>query len=191
MKKIVFDIETRNIFQDVGRNDPSLLDISVVGLYDYETNSYHAFLQEEFPKMWPFFEKADMLIGFNSDHFDIPLLDKYYPGDLTRIKSLDLLAEVRKSLGRRIGLDALASATLGVGKTSHGLQAVEWWKEGKIDEIKEYCIADVEVTKDLYEFALKNGHVRYKDGVALQAIRLDTGDWEKEKDAGMTFSLGF
>jgi len=149
MKKVVFDIETKNIFQDVGRADPTLLDISLVGIYDYETDQYLTFLQEEFPKLWPYIEKADVLIGFNSDHFDVPLLNKYYPGDITKIKSLDLMAEVKKSLGRRIGLGALAEATLGIGKSGNGLEAVEWWKNGEIDKIRKYCIDDVKVTKDL------------------------------------------
>ncbi len=76
MRKIVFDIETRNIFSDVGSNNPEDLDISVVGLYDFETARYESFLQEEFDKMWSYFDKAETLITFNGDHFDIPLLNK-------------------------------------------------------------------------------------------------------------------
>ena len=78
-----------------------------------------------------------MLIGFNSDHFDIPLLNKYYPGDLTKIKSLDLLVEVKRSLGRRLRLDTIAEATLGMKKSGHGLEATRWWKEGKADLVTE------------------------------------------------------
>ncbi|MDQ5969439.1 MAG: hypothetical protein QG579_596, partial [Patescibacteria group bacterium] len=73
MKKIVFDIETKNIFQDVGSSDPVDLDISLVGLYDYETNTYDSFLQEDFGRLWEILKKADMLITYNGDHFDIPL----------------------------------------------------------------------------------------------------------------------
>jgi DEAD/DEAH box helicase domain-containing protein len=190
MKKVVFDIETKNIFQDVGRADPTLLDISLVGIYDYETDQYLTFLQEEFPKLWPYIEKADVLIGFNSDHFDVPLLNKYYPGDITKIKSLDLMAEVKKSLGRRIGLGALAEATLGIGKSGNGLEAVEWWKNGEIDKIRKYCIDDVKVTKDLYEYILSRKTVRYKDGSDLKTININTNDWDKTIDTGMNFSLG-
>ena len=91
MRKIVFDIETKNLFQDVGKNDPVLLDLSLVGVYDGDTDEYSSYLEEELPKLWPLIEKADMLIGYNSDHFDIPLLNKYYPGELTHIKSLDIM----------------------------------------------------------------------------------------------------
>ncbi len=191
MKKIVFDIETRNMFQDVGSNDARDLDISIVCLYDYSTDTYSSFLQEEFGKLWPILENADMLITYNGDHFDIPLLDKYYPGDLTKIKSLDLLKEVKKSLGFRLKLDSIASGTLGHGKSGHGLEAITWWKNGEIEKLRKYCIDDVKVTKEIYEFAMKNGHLKYKDGPNLKDIKLDTKDWEKKNESSMTFTLGF
>jgi len=191
MKKVVFDIETKNIFQDVGRADPILLDISVVCIYDYDTDQYLSFLEQDLPKLWPYLEKADVLIGYNSDHFDIPLLNKYYPGDLTKIKSIDLMAEIKKSLGRRIGLGAVAEATLGYGKSGNGLEAVTWWKEGKIDEIIKYCLADVKVTKELYEHMKNKKNIRYKDGNDLRVLTLETKDWDKIEDTGMNFSMGF
>src|SRR5688572_24561248 len=107
MRKIVFDIETTNFFHDVGRNDPSLLTIACVGIHDSLTDTYTAYEEHELPKLWPVLEKADLLIGFNSDHFDVPLLGRYYPGKISLIKSLDILKEVKKGLGRRIGLGPL------------------------------------------------------------------------------------
>jgi hypothetical protein len=191
MKKVVIDIETRNIFQDVGSNDPRELDISVVCIYDYETDSYHSFLQEEFGKLWPFLENADMIITYNGDHFDIPLLDKYYPGDLSKIKSLDLMKEVKAALGFRLKLDSIASATLGYGKSGHGLEAVTWWKNGEIEKIIKYCKDDVKVTKEVYDYALKNGLLKYKDGLTIKEFKLNTADWEKKAESALTFSLGF
>ncbi len=191
MRKIFFDIETRNLFQDVGVRDPSLLDLSIVCIYDSETDSYSSYLQEELKNLWPIIEKADMLIGFNSDHFDIPLLNKYYPGDITKIKSLDILNEVRKSLGRRISLDALASATLGKKKSGHGIEATKWWKNGEIDKIRKYCIEDVKITKELYDFARKNNEVYYMDARTKKKIKLDTSGWEKIGGQSLTFTLPF
>ena len=191
MRKIVFDIETRNIFDDVGKADPALLDISIVGVYDYETDSYSSYLVEELPKLWPLIEQAELLIGFNSDHFDIPLLNKYYNGDITKIKSLDILAEVKKSLGRRVGLGNIAEATLGYGKNGHGLQAIEWWKKGDIESIRKYCIQDVKVTKEIYEYALKHKLLKYKDGTAVKDVIIDTANWESINNQAMTFSLPF
>jgi hypothetical protein len=73
MRKVVFDIETKNIFQDVGSNNPADLSISVVGVYDSETDLFSSYLEEELPRLWPILETAEILIGFNSEHFDIPL----------------------------------------------------------------------------------------------------------------------
>jgi DEAD/DEAH box helicase domain-containing protein len=192
MRKIIFDIETRNIFDDVGKADPTLLDISIVCAYDSETNEYSSYLQEELFKLWPLIEKADMLVTFNGDYFDIPLLNKYYAGDLSKMRSLDLLAEVKKSLGRRVGLGNIAEATLGVGKSANGLEAVKWWKEGNIEDIRKYCLQDVKVTKEVYEYALKNGTLKYKDGDTVREIKIDTTDWEKKtEDGAMNLSLPF
>lgn len=182
MKKIVFDVETKNTFAEVGSNNPANLDISLVGLYDYEDGKYHSFLQEEFSLMWPFFEKADMLISFNGDHFDIPLLNKYYEGDLTKFRSLDILREIRQSFGRRMKLDQLAEGTLGVNKSGNGLEAIAWWKNGEIGKIREYCLKDVKITKDLYEFAIKNNKLFFKEGPFVKEIRLDTKHWEPKEE---------
>ncbi len=194
MRKITFDIETRNTFQDVGSTESSALDISVVCIHDSLTDEYTSYLQEDLPKLWPIIEQADMLITFNGDHFDIPLLNKYYSGDLTKIKSLDLLVEVRNSLGRRIKLDTLAEATLGKNKSGHGLDAITWWQQGEIEKIIKYCIEDVKITKEIYEYALKNGKLKYKDlgaGGTVRDIKLDTSKWETKNESAMTFTLPF
>lgn len=191
MRKIIFDIETKNTFQEVGKSDPVFLDLSVVCVYDSETDEYKTYTEEELYALWPLLEKADMLIGYNSDHFDIPILNKYYPGDLTRIKSLDILKEIKNSLGRRIKLDLIAEGTLGKKKTGHGLEAVTWWKSGEIEKVKKYCEEDVRITKELYDYALKNNSLKYKDMNKIQEIKLDTINWEKYKNSSMTHTLPF
>ena len=191
MKKIVFDIETSNIFQDVASNDPAALDMSVCCIYDYETDKYSSFTKETLNNLWPILEKADLIIGFNSDHFDIPILNKYYSGDLTKIKSLDLLKEVKNSLGRRIKLDTIAEATLGKNKSGHGLEAVVWWRNGEKQKVIDYCIDDVKITKDIYEYALKNKHLKYSDGKTVKDILLDVSNWDKKDNSAMTFTLPF
>jgi len=191
MKKVFFDIETRNTFQEVGKSDPALLDISVVCVYDPSTETYKSFLQEEFPKLWPIIEQADILVTFNGDHFDIPLLNKYYPGDLMKIKSLDLLKEVRKALGHRIGLGNIAEATLGKGKSGNGLEAVDWWKKGEIDKIIKYCIDDVKVTKEVHDYAMANKKLKFKDLDKVVEFSIDTTGWDEAQESKMTFSLPF
>jgi DEAD/DEAH box helicase domain-containing protein len=191
MRKIIFDIETRNTFQEAGSADPAALDISVVCLYDSLTNDYLSFLQEDFGKLWPIIEKADLLIGFNSDHFDIPLLNKYYPGDLTTIRSLDILKEVRASIGRRVKLDSIAEGTLGKKKSGHGLEAITWWRNGEIDKIKKYCIDDVKITKEVYEYALKNKELKFKEGGKVNVFKVDTSKWDAAPEAKLTHTLPF
>lgn len=178
MRKIIFDIETQNTFQEVGSNDPVNLDISLLVIYDYEDNKYKTYSEKNFKDLWSLLEETDLLIGYNSDYFDIPLLNKYYPGELAAVGSLDLLKEIKKAMGKSIRLDNVAEATLGVGKSGHGLQAVDWWKAGEIDKIEKYCRNDVKVTKDLYEYILEHGHIKYKDLLDIVEIPIDTTDWD-------------
>lgn len=193
MKKVVFDIETSNIFADVGKNDASLLDISVVGVYEYATNKYSIYEQSEFKSMWPIFEGADLLIGYNSEHFDLPLLNKYYSGDLSKIRHLDILKEIRQSYGRRMKLDQIAEGTLGTKKSGQGLQAVIWWKEGEKDKVKKYCLDDVKITKEVFDYAVKNGQLKFKEDNKIIDIPLaNSKKWADEREnAAMTFSMPF
>ncbi|MBI4133455.1 ribonuclease H-like domain-containing protein [Candidatus Uhrbacteria bacterium] len=162
-REIVFDIETQNTFQEAGARNPQLLKISLVGVWDSETDTYTSFLEDELPKFWPLLEHADRLIGYNSRWFDVPVLANYYPGDLTKIPMLDILEEVERAIGFRVKLDDVARSTLGVGKTGHGLQAVEFWRSGEIEKLRSYCLQDVRVTKEIYEHGLHHGRVYYND----------------------------
>ena len=189
MRKIIFDCETSNTFAEAGSSESADLDLSVVCIYDTETGQYSSFFQEELKNLWPILEKADMMIGYNSDHFDIPLLNKYYSGDLSKIKSLDLLKEIKNSLGCRLKLDTIAEATLGINKSGHGLEAVTWWKQGKKEEVKKYCLDDVKITKEIYDYALKNGCLKFKDAGVIKDIKLDTSHWEKKVDSAITHTL--
>jgi len=191
MRKIVFDIETKNIFSDVGKNDPTLLDISVIAIYDSETDTYSTYSEEELGQLWPIIERADMLIGYNSDHFDIPLLNKYYPGDLSKIKSLDILKEIKESYGRRMKLDQIAEGTLDKNKISNGLEATSWWKKGLYNKVREYCTEDVRITKEIYDYAREHNKLLFKEGGKINEIPLDTSTWEKPNDNKLTFTLPF
>lgn len=189
MRYIVFDLETQNIFQDVGSNDPTALDISVATVYDSETDCYTTVTVDQIDQLWPIIEQADALVGYNSNHFDIPLLNKYYPGDLSQIKSIDLLEDIKKSLGRRLRLDSVAQATIGAKKTADGLQAVRWWREGNVKDVIKYCEQDVKVTKEIFEYARQHGHLKFKDGHRKREIPLDTAHWEEAEEVALTHSL--
>jgi len=191
MRYLVFDLETQNIFQDVGGSDPALLDISVASVYDTQAKQMTSATIDNLEILWPIIEQADALVGYNSNHFDIPLLNKYYPGELTSIKSIDLLEDIKASLGRRLRLDSVASATVGAKKSADGLQAVRWWREGKVDEIITYCEQDVHVTAKVFFYALEHGHVKYKDGARKQEVPIDTSAWTVKEDSSLTHALPF
>lgn len=180
MRAITFDIESVSDSAVRGHVDVAAQELTVVAIHDSLTGAYSSYAKEELGQLWPILERADMLIGFNSDSFDIPLLNRYYPGDLSRLRSLDLLVEVQKVLGRRIRLQSLALATLGKGKSGDGLSAGEWWKEGKTDKVREYCIEDVRLTRELYDYALANGVLKYKDLRDIRDIKIDTTLWNTD-----------
>ncbi|MFA6424386.1 MAG: ribonuclease H-like domain-containing protein [Candidatus Magasanikbacteria bacterium] len=160
--EVVFDIETQNTFAEVD-NDFKKLKVSVISLYRSDTDSYSSYTESELNQVWPIFEKAQRIIGFNSEHFDLPVLNNYYLGDLLLLPHLDIIKKVKDSLGIRLKLSTLAEATLdNVTKSADGLQAVRWWREGKIEEIKKYCEQDVRVTKELYDFGRQNKQLFYK-----------------------------
>jgi len=188
MRKIVFDLETDGIITNVGSKQvfPNMY---VVCIHDSATDKYTSYKQDQLKDLWPILEKADLLIGYNSESFDTPILNRYYSGDLSKIGSLDLLAEIKKSLGYRIKLDSVAEATLGRKKSGHGLEAMEWWKQGRYDDVIKYCIDDVKITKDIYDYALKNGHLKFKDGNTIKEIKLDTSKWENKGNSAITQTL--
>ncbi len=190
MHYIVFDIETKKP-SAMGSFNPLTLDLSIVCIYESKTDSYHSFLEPELDKLWPFVEKTEMLIGYNSDHFDIPILNKYYHGDLSHIKSLDLLNEIKNSLNRRVSLDQVAEGTLGKKKIGHGLQAIKWYEEGDIDSLRKYCLEDVKITKEIFDYALENKALKFKEAGQIFDIKLDTSNWLKKSENSMTFSLPF
>lgn len=188
---LIFDIETQNTFDEVGSRDPADLAISLLVVYDSATDTYTSFLESELHTLWPLVEAADMLVGYNSDHFDIPLLNKYYPGDLTTIKSLDLMVEIQKALGRRLRLDDVVSATLGAKKSGQGLDAIRWWRAGEIEKIRKYCEKDVELTKRLFDYMRENKSIKYKDFSTTRELVIDTATWFERNGASLTHTLGF
>lgn len=191
MRVVTFDIETSNWMSETGSSDPAALSIALVAIHDSETDAYSSFLESELPQLWKILEKTDVLVGYNSDHFDIPLLNKYYPGDLSKIQSIDLMKEIYAVVGRRLRLDAIAEGTLGERKIGDGSKSLQWWRAGDIEKVRQYCIKDVELTKKIYEHALKFGSVKYRDFGVLKEIKLDTSRWGKNGRSPLTYTMGF
>ncbi len=190
MRIVTFDIETANWLGDEGVSGTTDLEIALVGVHDSESDSYSSYLVADLPKLWHILERTDVLVGYNSDHFDVPLLNKYYPGDLSKIKSLDLMKEVQAVLGRRLKLDTLAEATLGESKIADGIQSLRWWRAGEVEKVRAYCLKDVEITKKLLDTALAGKPLRYKELGRDREIKLNTKGWLTPKPSVMTFTLG-
>lgn len=190
---IVFDVETKKSFEDVGgRDNLHLLGVSVVAAYSYEKDKFFAFDESKINHFEEMVKNSKMIIGFNIKGFDIPVLNAYFNFGNGDAAVLDLMDDVKKGAGFRISLDNIAKNTLGVSKSADGLQALKWYKEGKIDEIKKYCVQDVKVTKEVYEFGKKNGHVLYfsRDSLGKTAIPVFWGS-VLQKDARQVLKEAF
>ncbi|MDP1706482.1 MAG: ribonuclease H-like domain-containing protein [bacterium] len=159
--KIVFDIETKDSFDDVGgQENLRQLSLSVVALYSYNQDKYFCFNEFELAEAEKIFKTAGLLIGFSSKRFDVPILGKYFQSfSLAALPHYDILEEVEKSFGRRVGLNAIAEANVGMAKTSHGLEAIEMYRNGEIEKLKEYCIQDVKITKEIFDLIRKQGYL--------------------------------
>lgn len=184
--KIVFDVETKNTFADVGGQDNiEKLEVSFIGAYSYNQDKYFSFHEKDFDKFAPILQNAGVLITFAGKRFDIPVLKKYYNFNLTAIPHVDLLEEVELAYGHRVGLNVIATATLGVGKSGHGLDAIEYYKTGNLKALEEYCIQDVRVTKDLYDFIKKEGHVLIPKKFSDEIVKVDMNLRENELPASL------
>lgn len=171
LKKIVLDLETQYSFQEVGgRGKNHLLKVSMCGIYDYTTDQYRAYREDELAKLAPILQGADQIIGFNIIDFDFEVLQPYLNFNLKEIPNYDIMVEIQKSLGHRIKLESVAQATLGTGKSGNGLEAILYYKNGRMDLLERYCLDDVKITRGVYEYALKNQKVLYKDYFNIKEI---------------------
>ena len=173
LNKIVLDLETQKSFEDVGGFGKNhLLKVSVVGVYSYVLNKYLTFTENEIYRLGEMLSEADQIIGFNTINFDYQVLQPYLNFKLSDIPSLDILQEVEKLIGHRIKLDNLAQMNLGVGKSGDGLQALKFWKLGQMEELKKYCLDDVKITKELYDYIQTYGKCAYKDYFETKELTL-------------------
>lgn len=162
---VYFDLETQRTANDVGGWDKkSSMGISLAVTYSTATGSYEIFPENRVTDLIDCLNRADLVVGYNSRRFDYEVLMGYTILDLPHhLPTLDMLEEVEKAAGFKLPLDSVAKATLGMGKSGDGLDAIRWWREGKIMEIAEYCCFDVKVTKLVHEYALKHGELFYID----------------------------
>ena len=179
---LIFDLETKFSADEVGGwNHIMDMGMAVGVIYDSEDGANHVYLEHQVPAMINHLRLGDLIVGFNHVEFDLRVLAGHQPTeelrnrlylDLRGLNHFDLLIELKKELGHRLKLDSLARPTLEVGKSADGLQSLQWYKEGRMDLIIEYCKQDVDVTRRLYEFALENGHLLYESRSGIKTVQL-------------------
>lgn len=165
MKNIVyFDLETQKSAEEVGGwNNIRDMRMSVGVTYSTARGDYRIYAEKEVDDLIKELMRADLVVGFNNLRFDYEVLHGYTVMDLKQIPTLDMLVDLQKALQHRLSLDSVANASLGVEKTAEGLQAIKWFREGKMMEIAEYCCYDVKITKLVHEYGAANKQLFYKN----------------------------
>jgi DEAD/DEAH box helicase domain-containing protein len=172
--EVFFDCETKKLFSEIEGFNPRLLEASIVSLYQRTVDENYSekegklisFWEKDFDKIWQIFSSADRIIGFNSFGFDIEVLQPYAPYNLKLLPHFDIMEEVKKKIDRRISLNALAKETLDKEKSDIGVNAVLYWQSGtkeNLEKLRKYCEMDVIISKELYDFGLKNHFLKFKD----------------------------
>jgi DEAD/DEAH box helicase domain-containing protein len=163
MKNIVyFDLETQKSADEVGGWDKIRdMRMSIGVTYSTASGGYRIYHEKQVDELINELRRADLVVGFNNLGFDYEVLHGYTILDLRQLPTLDMLAEIRKTLPHRLSLDSIAQASMGVEKTADGMQALRWFKEGKLLEIAEYCCYDVKVTRLVHEYGAAKKQLLY------------------------------
>ena len=163
VKNIVyFDLETQKSADDVGGWDRICdMRMSVGVTYSTARGGYKIYGERQIDDLINELQRADLIVGFNQLRFDYEVLHGYSILDLSQLPRLDMLVELQKTLSHRLSLESIAAATLGAEKTAEGMQAIRWFREGKLLEIAEYCCFDVKITRLVHEFGSANKQLFY------------------------------
>lgn len=163
MNPVFFDLETQRTFDEVGgREGIARLGLACGVTWSAARNDFAVYWEKDAAALVAELKSAERVIGFNIINFDYEVLKPYAPQENFRaFRTTDMLADIFRTLGFRLSLDSIAKATLGESKTADGLQSVQWFRQGELEKVAEYCKADVEITKRIYEFGKANGFVHY------------------------------
>jgi DEAD/DEAH box helicase domain-containing protein len=173
---LVLDLETQRTFEEVGGRNFSQLGVSVCCVYTYSGDHFHHFLEPDLGRMENFLLDAKLIVGFNVRRFDLPVLQPYFTVKIETLPVFDILEDLTQRLGHRVSLDSVAQATLNVGKTAHGLDAIRFFKSGQWDRLKSYCENDVKITRDVFDYGLKNGEIFFLSRDGGKKIRVEV-EW--------------
>ena len=140
-------------------------------VYDVQRDVYRTYYEADVDRLLLDLVMADCVVGYNIDRFDLEVLSSYTDWDVGKIRTLDMLTEIHRRLGFRISLQHLSEENLGESKAGSGLQSLQWWREGRIDLIEQYCKKDVELTHRIYRLGCDQGFLLYR-GRDEQVLRL-------------------
>lgn len=187
---VVIDLETKHTFREYSEH--AKLGITVFALYDYKDKSQKIYTEKDINNLFPILENASYIIGFNINSFDLPVLQPYYHGDIKHFKTFDILDDIKQIIGRRLSLNDVIKATLDKKKTNQGLEAIDFYKEGKWEELKKYCMADVMLTKELFDYGISNKKISYFNENGKVDIKVDWGKYLEDKGSSeMPLTLPF
>jgi DEAD/DEAH box helicase domain-containing protein len=159
---VYFDVETQKLFHEVGGRDASKLLLACGVTWSTARNDFAVYWEQEATALVAELKAADRVVGFNIFGFDYEVLKPYARNENFRaFRSTDMLQDIYRTLGFRLSLDSIAKATLGTIKTADGIQSVEWFRNGELERVAEYCKSDVDITRRVHEFGRENGFVLY------------------------------
>ena len=163
MKNIVyFDLETQRSADEVGGwGNISKMGMSIGVTCSSANGEYKIYGEKQVDDLIKDLQRADLVVGFNNLRFDYEVLHGYTALDLRQLPTLDMMVDLQNELKHRLSLDSIAMATFGVEKTAEGLQAIEWYRQGRIMDIAEYCCYDVKLTRLVHEYGSQNRQVFY------------------------------
>jgi hypothetical protein len=165
MRNIVyFDLETQKSADEVGGWDNiSRMGMSVAVTCSSADGEYRIYGEQQVDELIKDLQRADLVVGFNNLRFDYEVLHGYTALDLRQLPTLDMMVELQNKLQHRLSLDSIATATFGVEKTAEGLQAIQWFREGKLLDIAEYCCYDVKLTRLVHEYGVQHRQLHYRN----------------------------
>ncbi len=182
---VYFDLETQQSADEVGGWDKiSKMRMSLGVTYSTARGDYRIYGEKQVNDLLTDLQRADLVVGFNVLRFDYEVLHGYTPFDLTQLPTLDMMVDLANTLQHRLSLDSIATATFGVEKTAEGLQAIRWFKEGRLLEIAEYCCYDVKLTKMVHEHGVNQRQMpmRFDSGDAVHRVGSRRPDERQAED---------
>jgi DEAD/DEAH box helicase domain-containing protein len=173
--RIVFvDLETRKLAADLrpDDNDAGWAELragkggaSAICIYD--TLDHWLYMYDDFTVEVAarHLEAADIIVGFCSEKFDLPVIEGLIHRRLRIRRHIDIYVELVRACTTAgnplqrgdLTLDRISRRNLARGKTDHGSNAKELAAKGQWAKLFNYCSADVKLTYDLYQKLIADG----------------------------------